>query len=54
MEHQLWKAIVALLATFDKPRKRRAADFTDHEGPAPLIALQTCCIHRSRKPEVEL
>jgi hypothetical protein len=31
MEHQLWKAIVALLATLGKPRKRRAADYTDHD-----------------------
>jgi Transposase DDE domain len=31
MEHQLWKSIVALLLTFGKPRKRRNADFTDHD-----------------------
>ena len=31
MEHQLWKAIVALLATLGKPRKRRTRDFTDHD-----------------------
>src|SRR5437588_5295422 len=31
MEHQLWKAIVALLATLGKPRKRRSVDFTDHD-----------------------
>jgi IS5 family transposase len=31
MEHQLWKAIVALLATLGKPRKRRTHDFTDHD-----------------------
>lgn len=31
MEHQLWKAIVALLATFGKPRKRRVCDFDDGE-----------------------
>jgi hypothetical protein len=31
MEHQLWKAIVALLATFGKPRKRRSSDYTDHD-----------------------
>lgn len=31
MEHQLWKAIVAILATLNKPRKRRACDFDDHE-----------------------
>src|SRR5215813_9444844 len=31
MEHQLWKAIVALLATLGKPRKRRVNDFTDHD-----------------------
>jgi hypothetical protein len=31
MEHQLWKAIVALLATLGKPRKRRATDYTDHD-----------------------
>lgn len=31
MEHQLWKAIVAILATINKPRKRRACDFDDHE-----------------------
>jgi Transposase DDE domain len=31
MEHQLWKSIVALLGSFGKPRKRRAADFTDHD-----------------------
>ncbi len=31
MEHQLWKAIVAVLTTFDQPRKRREHDFTDHD-----------------------
>lgn len=31
MEHQLWKAIVAVLATFDQPRKRRHNDFTDQD-----------------------
>jgi len=31
MEHQLWKAIVALLRTLGKPRKRRTKDFTDHD-----------------------
>ena len=31
MEHQLWKAIVALLATLGKPRKRRTKDYTDHD-----------------------
>jgi hypothetical protein len=31
MEHQLWKAIVAILATLGKPRKRRTHDFTDHD-----------------------
>ena len=31
MEHQLWKAIVALLATLGKPRKRRDKDYTDHD-----------------------
>ena len=31
MEHQLWKAIVALLPSLGKPRKRRADDFTDHD-----------------------
>lgn len=31
MEHQLWKAIVALLASFGKPRRRRARSFDDHE-----------------------
>ena len=31
MEHQLWKAIVAVLTTLGKPRKRRAADYTDHD-----------------------
>lgn len=31
MEHQLWKAIVALLPSLSKPRKRRDHDFTDHD-----------------------
>ena len=31
MEHQLWKAIVALLTTLGKPRKRRANAYTDHD-----------------------
>jgi len=31
MEHQLWKAIVAVLTTLGKPRKRRAADYSDHD-----------------------
>jgi hypothetical protein len=31
MEHQLWKAIVAVLTTLGKPRKRRADDYTDHD-----------------------
>jgi hypothetical protein len=31
MEHQLWKAIVAALASLGKPRKRRACDFTDRD-----------------------
>lgn len=31
MEHQLWKAIVAVLATFDQPRRHRQNAFTDHE-----------------------
>jgi hypothetical protein len=31
MEHQLWKSIVGLLASFGKPRKRRATAFTDHD-----------------------
>jgi hypothetical protein len=31
MEHQLWKAIVALVATLGKARKRRAKDYTDHD-----------------------
>jgi hypothetical protein len=31
MEHQLWKAMVAVLATLGKPRKRRTGDFTDHD-----------------------
>ena len=31
MEHQLWKAIVAVLATLGKPRKRRDGDFNDHD-----------------------
>src|SRR5690349_13268844 len=31
MEYQLWKAIVALLRSFGKPRKRRTGDFTDHD-----------------------
>ena len=31
MEHQLWKAIVAILKTLNNSRKRRAADFTDHD-----------------------
>jgi Transposase DDE domain len=31
MEHQLWKAIVAVLATLGKPRKRRDNDYTDHD-----------------------
>ena len=31
MEHQLWKAIVAVLATLGKPRKRRTGDFTDQD-----------------------
>lgn len=31
MEYQLWKAIVALLSSFGKPRKRRDGDFTDHD-----------------------
>ena len=31
MEHQLWKAIVSLLATLGKSRKRRTKDFTDHD-----------------------
>jgi Transposase DDE domain len=30
MEHQLWKALVALLADFGKPRFDPRADFTDH------------------------
>jgi Transposase DDE domain len=31
MEHQLWKAIIAVLFTLGKPRKRRTNDFTDHD-----------------------
>lgn len=31
MEHQLWKAIVALLPALSKPRKRRSIDYTDHD-----------------------
>jgi hypothetical protein len=31
MEHQLWKAIVALLAEFGKPRFDPREDFTDHD-----------------------
>lgn len=31
MEYQLWKAIVALLPAFGKPRKRRTNDFTDQD-----------------------
>jgi hypothetical protein len=31
MEHQLWKAIVALLAEFSKPRFNPREDFTDHD-----------------------
>jgi hypothetical protein len=31
MEHQLWKAIVALLAAFGKPRFDPREDFTDHD-----------------------
>jgi hypothetical protein len=31
MEHQLWKAIVAVLAALGKPRKRRADAYTDHD-----------------------
>lgn len=31
MEHQLWKAIVALLNTLVNSRKRRADDFTNHD-----------------------
>jgi hypothetical protein len=31
MEHQLWTAIVTLLATLGKPRKRRTLDYTDHD-----------------------
>ena len=31
MEHQLWKAIVAVLTTLGKPRKRRTNDYTDHD-----------------------
>jgi hypothetical protein len=31
MEHQLWKAIVALLTTLGKSRRRRADDFSDHD-----------------------
>jgi IS5 family transposase len=30
MEYQLWKAIVALLASLGKARKRRSIDYTDH------------------------
>ena len=29
MEHQLWKAIVAVLATVDKPRNSTAFDYCD-------------------------
>lgn len=31
MEHQLWKAIVAILATLDKPRKSTKFDFSDED-----------------------
>lgn len=31
MEYQLWKEIVAVLATLGKPRRRRTGDFTDHD-----------------------
>jgi hypothetical protein len=31
MEYQLWKAIVAVLATLGKRRKRRDKDYTDHD-----------------------
>jgi hypothetical protein len=31
MEHQLWKAIVAVLTTLGKPRKRRTDDYTDQD-----------------------
>jgi hypothetical protein len=31
MEHQLWKAIVALLASLGKPRFDPRAHFTDHD-----------------------
>lgn len=31
MEHQLWKSIVALLAAYGKPRRRRSGAFSDHD-----------------------
>lgn len=31
MEHQLWKAIVAVLATLDKPRNSTAFDYSDED-----------------------
>ena len=31
MEHQLWKAIVALLSSLGKSRKRRIKDYNDHD-----------------------
>ena len=63
MEHQLWKAIVAVLATLDKPRNSVAFDYSDedivkvlywaviHDRPASW-AVQRCNwpIHLRKKP----
>jgi len=63
MEHQLWKAIVAILVTLGKPRKRRACDFRDddivkvyywsviHDRPVDwALRPQNWPIHRRRWP----
>jgi hypothetical protein len=44
MEHQLWKAIVTVLATFDQTRKRRQNDFTDHH----IVAISSWAVLHDR------
>lgn len=44
MEHQLWKAISAVLKTLGKPRQRRANAFTDHD----LVAVSYWAVIHDR------
>src|SRR5438094_2055082 len=63
MEHQLWKAIVAVLMTLDKPRTPAAWDFSDEDivkvyywaviydrAVSWACAAQHWPVHRRRQP----